>query len=261
MAQNRAQSTAISNCQPQRQSYKWLPTASGVLALTVGLQGNTTIAVGALSASSPELDHLTNQREDTIDVSADIETVSPIEPPLQRPKFSQFKSRAQRLLKTDVKSAPNLSLDRLQNHRRTLHRRSNEVESQLLSLQQLLSIQSYGTSFADRLLDEDDVYQTKLQQLQALEAEIHVAIEQADTVKFSQIQSRLRGIDQELKQLAQKQLQQYIAQAQTSSTLGLWQEPMYRESLRWLMEHTHERHLLKARQQTLARTLIAVSPN
>lgn len=262
MARNRAQSApATQYLAPAPQSSTWVQTVSGVAVLTVGLQGTATSAVEApLKPLAEPIDQL------AVDVSvlADdpINSVAPVKPTAASPRFSKFRRQVQDLIKKDVQpSAVSQSIARLENHRRELHRHSNEVESQLLGLQQLLSMQSYGTSFADRLLDEDDLYQTKLQQLQTLESDIHIAIEQADTATLNQLKNRLQRADQDLRQIAQHKLQQYIQQAQGQSTLGLWQEPMYQQSLRWLMEHTHERHLLNARQQTLARTLIAVAPD
>ena len=183
-----------------------------------------------------------------------------IEPAIAQPRFSQLRARVNGLLSNPApSSAPSLAAARLEDHRQKLNHRSNEVESQLLSVQQLLSIQSYGTSFADRLLAEDADYQAKLQQLQTQEAELHRALGQTDPTRLAQLRRRVQLTEQALQQRSQLQLQRHIEQAQASSTLGLWQEPMYLGSLRWLMEHTHERHLLKAQQQTLARTLIATA--
>ncbi len=250
MALNRVQSTA---------STSYL-AASSMLVLTVGFQGTAANAVGDFPV--PEPDKPMFESEAT-DASEDVNTdpVAAVEPTSIRPRFSQLRVQAQRLIKAEVQPATNVSVVSLETHRRELHRRSNAVESQLLDLQYLLSIQAYGDSFADRLLDENEAYQTKLKQIQALETEIHEAIQQTDTAQLTQLQRRLKRIDQELRQTAQGQLQQHIAQAQVTSTMGLWQEPMYRESLQWLMEHTHERHLLRARQQTLASTLVAIAPN
>lgn len=247
-----------------RLSHPWWQTASGVAILTVGLQGMAANAVGELPVTD-----VPDGGESVPDAAVDIaletapEIVAEVAPANPRPRFSQLMTRAQSLIKNEPQqqSVANLSVARLEIHSRDLHRRSNQVEAKLLGLQQLLSLQSYGTSFADRLLAEDATYQAKLQQLQALETEIHGAIEQADSATLSQLERRLQRVDQDLRQQAQTQLQQYIERAQATSTLGIWQEPMYRESLLWLMEHTHERHLLKARQQTLARTLIAVAPD
>ncbi|MBT9311911.1 hypothetical protein [Leptothoe kymatousa] len=170
------------------------------------------------------------------------------------------------LLKNDLQLRSNqpqpavsLSVELLKHHRRELHRRSNAVESQLLNVQQLLSMPSYGNSFADRLLTEDEFYQSKLRKLQTLEAEIHTAIEQQDKILLEQLQHRLQRMDEDLRTLAQTRLQQHIEQAQGTSVSGLWQEPMYHSSLQWLMDHTHERHALKARQQTLAQTIVAMA--
>ncbi|MBE9070291.1 hypothetical protein IQ260_26980 [Leptolyngbya cf. ectocarpi LEGE 11479] len=258
-----AQSTAVPNPGPTQPS-GWLQTVSGVAVLTVGLQGTAASAVDApVIEAGPDAAVETAAVEIANDVAYPIS--SPIEPAAPQPRFSQWRRQVQKLTTRDIPSSAvsqiSPSVVRLENHRRELHRRSNEVESQLLGLQQLLSIQSYGTSFADRLLDENDAYQTKLQALTALEADMHAAIEQADMVALSQLQARLQRSDQELRQIAQQQLQHYIQQVQDSSTMGLWREPMYQQSLRWLMEHTHERHLLNARQQTLARTLVAIAPD
>ena len=250
---------------PPRSSHPWWQTASGVAILTVGLQGMAANAVGELPitlSDVPDGDGEAIDAAATGDLEIDPDIVAEVAPASPQPRFSQFMTRAQGLIKNEPQqqSVTNLSVVRLEIHSRDLHRRSNQVEAQLLGLQQLLSLQSYGTSFADRLLAEDATYQAKLQQLQALETEIHEAIEQADSATLSQLERRLQRVDQDLRQQAQTQLQQYIERAQATSTLGIWQEPMYRESLLWLIEHTHERHLLKARQQTLARTLIAVAP-
>jgi hypothetical protein len=228
-----------------------------MLVLTVGFQGTAANAVGDL----PELNESTSGFEEAVNVSADtnISPIASVETAPIRPRFSQLKAQVHRLIKADAQPASKLPVIRLENHRRDLHRRSNEVESQLLDLQYLLSIQSYGTSFADRLLDEDETYQTKLQQIQTLEAEIHVAIQRADTVELKQLERRFYRTERALRKTAQTQLQQHIERSQSTSTLGLWQEPIYQESLRWLMEHTHERHLLRAREQTLARTLVAIA--
>lgn len=257
MEYNRAHSATVNY--PQSHLYSLLPATSGILVLTMGLQTAAANAVGVSSAPLTESTSSTSQQ--TVDASAETATgtVAPVAP--AHPRFSQLKRRAQQLLTTQVTPVTNLSLTRLENHRRELHRRSNEVELQLLSLQQLLSIQSYGTSFADQLLNENEAYQAKLVQLQTVEAEMHTAIEQSDTAALSQLQNRLQRTAQELQQIAQNQLIEHIEQAQTTSTLGLWQEPMYRESLRWLMEHTHQRHLLNARQRTLAHTLVAIAPD
>mgnify|MGYP001795581264 CR=1 FL=1 len=259
MEYNRAHSATVDH--PQSHLYSLLPATSGLLVLTMGLQ---TAAANGIGVSSVPLPESTNSpSRQTVNASAETETgtVAPVAPTPLQPRFSQLKRRAQQLLTTQATPVTNLSLTRLENHRRELHRRSNEVELQLLSLQQLLSIQSYGTSFADQLLNENEDYQAKLLQLQTLEAEMHTAIEQSDMAALSQLQNRLQRIAQELQQIAQNQLIEHIEQAQTTSTLGLWQEPMYRESLRWLMEHTHQRHLLNARQRTLAHTLVAIAPD
>ena len=102
-------------------------------------------------------------------------------------------------------------------------------------------------------------YQRKLQQLTKLETEIHSAIERDDQTQLRNLQHRLQRMDEDLRILAQQQLQQHIEQAQAESVSSLWQEPMYNSSLEWLMDHTHERHSLKARQQTLARTMVAIA--
>ncbi|MEM1250942.1 MAG: hypothetical protein AAGI69_00820 [Cyanobacteria bacterium P01_H01_bin.21] len=250
MEQNRAQSTAIPRCSSQPNP--WLSAASGMLALTVGLQGATANNDATVTLS--ETENPTDQSEDNVDVSAPVET-TPVLPAPIWPRFSKL-IQTRQPVKTETRP---LAMTRLESHQRELHRRSNDVESQLLAIQELLSLPSYGTSFADRLLDDDDVYQTKLQQLRLLEAEIHTALERSDETTVNQLKTRLQRADRELRRLAQKQLRRYIEQAQATSTLGLWQEPMYQESLRWLMEHTHERHLLKARQQTLRRTMIATA--
>lgn len=265
MEHNQAQSTAAPQYPSPAQPSGWLQTVSGVAVLTVGLQGAAASAVDApvVEIAEPTTDAAveTAAMETAADVASPAASIAPSAP---QPRFSQWRRQVQKLTTRDISSSAvsqiSPSVVRLEKHRRELHRHSNEVESQLLGLQQLLSIQAYGTSFADRLLDEDDTYQSKLQELTALEADIHEAIEQADTVALSQLQARLQRSDQELRQIAQKQLQHYIQQAQDSSTMGLWREPMYQQSLRWLMEHTHERHLLNARQQTLARTLVAIAP-
>ena len=261
MERNRPHSIAV-NHRPSAQSPSWVPTTSGILALTFGLPGAAANALGELPATFTAPDVPTNELEGVNNASAtevDTPEVSPVGPMISRPRFSRLKLQAQKLLRSRPSAAPTLSVERLENHRRDLHRRSNEVESQLLGLQQLLSIQAYGNSFADRLLAEDTAYQAKLQQLQTLEAELHGAMKQDDTATLNQLQNRLGQTDRELRQIAQDQLQRYIDQSQTNSTLGLWQEPMYQQSLRWLMEHTHERHQLNARHQTLARTLVAIA--
>ena len=225
-----------------------------MLALTVGLQGAAANSDATVTQS--ETENPADQSEDNVDVSAPVETtpVSVEAAPIW-PRFSKF-IQTRRPAKNATRP---LAIARLERHQRELHRRSNDVESQLLAIQELLSLESYGTSFADRLLDDDDTYQTKLQQLHQLEAEIHTALKRSDETTVNQLKTRLQRAERELRRLAQNQLRRYIEQAQASSTLGLWQEPMYRESLRWLMEHTHERHLLKARQQILARTMIAIA--
>ncbi|MGD1951757.1 MAG: hypothetical protein ACFB14_19240 [Leptolyngbyaceae cyanobacterium] len=258
MQQNRAQSIAIPHCLKPSQSipYRWLSAVSGILALTVGLQGAAANSEATVTLS--EAENLTDQSEDNVDVLVPIEaTPAPVEAAPIWPRFSRL-IQTRQPVKTETRP---LAMARLESHQRELHRRSNDVESQLLAIQELLSLPSYGTSFADRLLDDDDVYQTKLQQLRLLEAEIHTALEQSDETTVNQLKTHLQRTDRELRRLAQKQLRHYIEQAQATSTLGLWQEPLYQESLRWLMEHTHERHLLKARQQTLRRTMIATAPD
>ncbi|MEM7065301.1 MAG: hypothetical protein AAF572_19335 [Cyanobacteria bacterium P01_B01_bin.77] len=274
MEHNQVQSTAAPHPGPVQpvgtHPVGWLQTVSGVAVLTVGLQGAAANAVDApiIEAEPPTDAAVETAAMETaaMETAADVVyPASPIEPSAPQPRFAQWRRQVQKLTTRDIPSSAvsqmSSSVVRLENHRRELHRHSNEVESQLLGLQQLLSIQSYGTSFADRLLDEDDTYQAKLQELTALEADIHRAIEQADMMALSQLQARLQYSAQELRQIAQQQLQQYIQQAQDSSTMGLWREPMYQQSLRWLMEHTHERHLLNARQQTLARTMVAIAPD
>lgn len=266
MARNQVQSADVT--QPSTSALlpsSWVQTVSGVAVLTIGLQGATTHAVaaptGPLSTPSKSVNDLA-ATHDIIDSTATNEAAT-VEPTAAPPRFSQLRTQLQRVIPKNVTQPATISqsIARLESHRRELHHSSNEVESQLLGLQQLLSIQSYGTSFADQLLDENDAYQTKLQKLQRLEADIHRAIKQSDSVTLEQLQIRLRHTDGELRQIAQKQLQQYIIQqSQVNSASDLWQEPMYRESLRWLMEHTHERHLLKARQQMLTRTFVAIAP-
>lgn len=246
-----------------RQSRSWGKTISGLTILAVGLQGTTADAVGEQSLQSP--DEGANAKETGRLTKPFVErsaAVEPVAPETTQPRFAQWRIRLQAMVNQTVQQADeDLEIGHLENHRRELHRRSNQVESQLLELQQLLSLQAYGTSFADRLLEDDQAYQAKLQELRSLEADIHRALDRSDEARLKRLQFRLEQADRELRQQAQRQLRQYIAQAQMSSTLGLWQEPMYRESLKWLMEHTHERHLLQARQQTLASTLVAMTAN
>lgn len=252
-----ANHTAIS-----RQSRTWIHTVSGITILAVGLQG--TDAMGKLSEQSFDESPIANlgniDLTDTFVEPID-SVVAPKESNLTQPRFSQFRVRVQALISNNSSQSSRLSIiDHLEAHRRQLHRRSNEVELQLLDLQQLLSLQAYGTSFADRLLDEDEAYQSKLQQLQTLEAEMYGTIGQSNTAMFNQFKHQLQLADQELRDIAQNKLKKYIEHTQSTSTLGVWQEPMYLESLTWLMEYTHERHLLKIRQQTLMHTLLANNP-
>ncbi|MDV3352962.1 hypothetical protein QGP82_30080 [Leptothoe sp. LEGE 181152] len=260
MERNRTQSKAVTRrpMQPQQRPLYWLPTASGMLALTVGVQG-TANALGEWPGFLGQSNTPINELGETDNTATAVDTngTSSVEPALLRPRFSQASPQAQQVRQAEAPPSFPKPITNLEDYRRDLHRRSNAVESQLLGLQQLLSIQAYGTSFADRLLVEDDAYQTKMRQLQSLEAELlQAAIAQADTATFNQIYVRLYNTDRELRRIAQMQLQRHIEQAQTNSTLGLWQEPMYVQSLRWLMEHTHERHQLQARQQTFTATMV-----
>ncbi|EKV00722.1 hypothetical protein Lepto7375DRAFT_2854 [Leptolyngbya sp. PCC 7375] len=260
MERNRAQSKAITRRprQPQQRPLYWLPVASGMLTLTVGVQG-TANALGEWPGFLGQSNKPTSELGETDNTATAVDTneTSSVEPALLRPRFSQASPQAQQVRPAEAPPAFPKPIRSLEDYRRDLHRRSNAVESQLLGLQQLLSIQAYGTSFADRLLVEDEGYQVKLRQLQSLEAELlQAAIAQADTATFNQIYVHLYNTDRELRRIAQTQLQRHIDQAQTNSTLGLWQEPMYVQSLRWLMEHTHERHQLKARQQTFITTMV-----
>ena len=252
MEQNRAQSTATTHCLKPSQPLPWLPAASGLLALTAGLQGAAANAVGNITVTPLGVNNLTDQSEDSADAVP--EEAAPAAPVMSsvRPRFSG--ARAPQPVESRL-----VAMARLESHQRELHQRSNEVESRLLAVQELLSLQAYGTSFADRLLEDDTAYQAKLQQLRLIEAEIHTALGRSDTAAVDQLETRLQRTDRKLRLLAQNQLRHHIEQSQTSSTLGLWREPMYRQSLRWLIDRTHERHLLKARQQTLARTMIAIA--
>lgn len=264
MERNRAQSKAVTR-RPRRSQQRplyWLPAASGMLALTVGVQGTAANALVEWPGFLGQSNESNNQFGEQENIATAIATneASAVEPALLRPQFSQAHPQPQQGRQTEASPSFPKPIRSLEDYRRDLHRRSNAVESQLLDLQQLLSMQAYGTSFADRLLVEHEDYQVKLRQLQNLESELlQAAIAQADTATFNQIYMRLYNTDRELRQIAQTQLQRYIEQSQTNSTLGLWQEPMYVQSLRWLMEHTHERHQLQARQQTFLTTM-AQSP-
>lgn len=241
----------------QVRSQRWRQTVSGVTVATLGLQGAAANAIDVPSAVFPADSRPT-------DTFITIAETSPAEPATSEPEvvlIPRFSALGWRpLLSTSRQESPvSLSVERLKQHRRELHRRSNEVESQLLTIQQLLSMQSYGNSFADKLLSEDEFYQSKLQKLTKLEAEIHSAIEDDNQTQLRNLQHRLQQMDEDLRILAQQQLQQYIEQAQSQSLSSLWQEPMYNSSLQWLMDHTHERHSLKARQRTLAQTMVAMA--
>ncbi len=264
MARNRTYTKAVTHrpIQLQPKAFYCLSTASGMLALTLGWQGTAANALGELPGTLVQSSKPTDLFEETDGVTADIDSdidtdkASPVEPDALKPRFSQSNSSAQQILLPDTQPTPSKSIKRLEDYRRDLHRRSNAVESRLLGLQQLLSLQAYGTSFADRLLFEDETYQTKMRQLQVTEAKLlQASITQTEETTLKQLYAHLQSTDQELRQIALMQLQHYIEQAQTTSTLGLWQEPMYLQSLRWLMEHTHERHQLQARQQILAQAL------
>ena len=254
MSYNQAESTAALR---SPKSSTWVHTVSSVTVLTVGLQGAAASAVSTpvvpLSEPGEEF-----AAEATAEVTA--ASVAPVEPAAVQPRFSQLRAQVQQVLQSNRQPpVANQAIARLENHQRALYRHANTVESQLLSIQDLLSIQAYGTSFADQLLEQNDAYQSKLQQLQTLETDIHVALEQADADSLDQLNHRLQFLDQQLRQMAQQMLTDHMEQAQRPSTFALWQEPIYRESLRWLMDYTHERHLLQVRQQTLARTLVAMA--
>lgn len=260
MARNRTYTGASIQLQPK--AFYCLSTASGMLALALGWQGTAANALGDLPGTPVKPNEPTDLFEETDSVTADIDSdivtdkASPVEPAALKPRFSQLNPQAQQMLLPDTQSSSTEPIKRLEDYRRDLHRRSNMVESRLLGLQQLLSIQAYGTSFADELLFEDETYQTKIRQLQITEAKIlQASIIQTEETTPKQLHAHFQNTDQELRQIAQMQLQRYIKQAQTTSTLGLWQEPMYLQSLRLLMEHTNERHQLQARQQILAQAI------
>lgn len=254
MSHNPAQTAAVCS----HQSPTWVQTVSGVTVLTIGLQGAAASAVSApVEPFSEPVKELTN--EISADATADISPTEAVEPATAQPRFSQFsqlRTQMQGVLPSQPSAADQI-VARLEDRQRELHRHANTVESQLLTLQDLLSMQSYGSSFADRLIEQDSTYQRKLQDMRALEADIHAALEQNDTSSLDQLNQRSQFLDQELRQMAQQMLTNHMEQAQRPSTSGLWQEPIYRESLRWLMDYTHARHLVQAKQQTLARTLVA----
>lgn len=258
MTIGKTQSVAVNQSIVRSRRPRWRQTISGVTVLTLGFQGTAANAVnGANQPLNPPNSQasLTHKSVEGTAVKEPVTNGLLAPESVQSPRFSAFGWRP--ILHSNQPSDLSLSIARLREHRRQLHRHSNDVEYQLLGIQQLLSLQAYGNSFADHLLTEHGGYQSKLQQVRHLEVDIHRAIEQDDATSLGQLQFQLQSLDQELRILAQQQLQQYIKQAPGKS--GLWQEPMYLASLEWLMQYTHERHLLKARQQTLAQTLVAMA--
>ena len=152
-------SLAMANSKAQVRSRRWRQTVSGVTLATLGLQGTAANAVDAPSTMPPA--------EGSVDELMAVAEASPaiVEPKTREPEVSLIPRFSTvgwpHLRSTGRQEAPvSLSVERLKQHRRELHRRSNEVESQLLTIQQLLSMQSYGTSFADKLLSEDEFLST-----------------------------------------------------------------------------------------------------
>ncbi|MEM6252171.1 MAG: hypothetical protein AAF821_04535 [Cyanobacteria bacterium P01_D01_bin.156] len=248
MATHRTQPVTVTN---PSGGHPWRKTISGVALLTFGFQGTAANAVNV-----PDTLTTNDVIDETVEKTGVESTLTGhvVLEKLKQPRFSPLRWQSSR-----SQTAVNLSLERLKQHRRELHSHSNDVEFQLLGLQQLLSLEPYSNSFADELLKENTLYQNKLEEVKTLEIDIHRALEQDNGADLNRLQLRLRNLDEELRTLAQQQLKQYVEQAQNVSSSGIWQEPMYHASLEWLMDYTHERHLLKARHKTLAQTMVAMA--
>ena len=214
---------------PQRINRPWVKTVSGIAAVTAAGSLPTVTAAAPdppdmSPAAPPEIlsERLAQQRH---------RPAVAIAPALAGPRFA---------IRSLRRPSP---LEQLEARRQQLRRQQSQTETQLAQIQHLLALEVYSPSFADELLSQSRAYQLQLRELQRLEARSQSLDAAAAAAQA----------EQRLQRLAQEQLARYIDQHQTDS--ALWQEPMYHSSLGWLMEATHQRHLLLARQHTVAQAI------
>lgn len=135
-----------------------------------------------------------------------------------------------------------------------LESRSQQLTQQFASLTSALALQPDEANHIANLLNTDTTYQNSLQQLQALERNIAVEYSNPD-LDNSQLEALYTEYAQaadQLRQIAQAILADYISVASVESPDPLWQEDSYLALLQELIDLSHLRQMLAIERDTLA---------
>ncbi|MEM1239575.1 MAG: hypothetical protein AAGI45_07035 [Cyanobacteria bacterium P01_H01_bin.26] len=132
--------------------------------------------------------------------------------------------------------------------------RSQQLDQQLSSLTSALALQPAEVSQIASLLQTDTAYQGLLQQLQALESDIAIEYSNPDlnSERFNTLYAEYSQTANELRQIAQAVLADYVAAVSLESPDPLWQEDSYHALLQELMDLSHLRQMLAVEENTLA---------
>ncbi|MEM9978705.1 MAG: hypothetical protein AAF808_13855 [Cyanobacteria bacterium P01_D01_bin.2] len=132
--------------------------------------------------------------------------------------------------------------------------RSQQLDQQLSSLTSALTLQPAEVSQIANLLQADNAYQELLQQLHALESDIAIEYSNPDlnSERFNTLYAEYSQTANELRQIAQAVLADYVAAVSLESPDPLWQEDSYHALLQELMDLSHLRQMLAVEENTLA---------
>lgn len=132
--------------------------------------------------------------------------------------------------------------------------KSQQLEQQFISLTAVLALQPNEANQIANLLKTDTTYQRRLQQLQALEQEIAIEYSNLDlnNEQLEILYTEYAQMAEQLRQIAQTVLVNYVSAASVEFSDPLWQEDSYQALLQELMDLSHLRQMLVVEQHTLA---------
>ncbi|MEA5466128.1 hypothetical protein [Leptothoe sp. PORK10 BA2] len=149
----------------------------------------------------------------------------------------------------------------LANRQAELLVRSQQLSQQLASTTSLLALQPDEVSQITNLLQTDANYQAHLQQLQSLENAIadEFSNPDMDNTQLGELYAGYYQIENQLRQIAQTVLANYMYVASFESPDPLWQEAAYQAPLQELMDLSHQRQMLLMEQSTLDQIAIKLT--
>ena len=131
--------------------------------------------------------------------------------------------------------------------------RAQQLEQKFVNARSILALRPDEISPISNLLQTDADYQSHLQQLQILENDIanEFSNPEIDTTQLGELYAVYYQIENQLRQIAQNALADYLYVASQESADPIWQEASYIAPLQELIDLSHQYQMLVVEQHTL----------